>query len=126
MVIVHYVRLLKPHSHSLNFLLLVSNSSQTITTVRTSSSIDLQQQSKFLETFKKISFFRLATLTSDTTTMTTQQFIHQPPTIINGNNSQTYENNSSLDESKTSNSNLSLSLAQIAQKVNHRHRRSSR
>ena len=36
------------------------------------------------------------------------------------------ENNSSLDESKTSNNNLSLSLAQIAQKVNHRHRRSSR
>ncbi|UJR16092.1 hypothetical protein I4U23_003004 [Adineta vaga] len=97
---------------------LLSNSSQTITTVRTSSSIDMQQQT---------------TLTSDTTTMTTQQLtgiIHQPPilptTIINGNNLSTYDNNSSLDETKTSDtSNLSLSLAQIAQNVNHRHRRSS-
>ncbi|CAF1311384.1 unnamed protein product [Adineta steineri] len=97
---------------------LLSNSSQTITTVRTSSSIDMQQQT---------------TLTSDTTTMTTQQLtgiIHQPPilptTIINGNNIQTYDTNSSLDETKISDSNnLSLSLSQIAQKVNHRHRRSS-
>ncbi len=83
--------------------------------------------------------FFLATLTSDTTTLTTQQLtgiIHLPSilpsnsilptTIINGNNLQTYDNNSSLDQSKTSNNNLSLSLSQIAQKVNHRHRRSSR
>ncbi|CAF1624942.1 unnamed protein product [Adineta ricciae] len=97
---------------------LLSNSSQTITTVRTSSSIDMQQQT---------------TLTSDTTTLTTQQLtgiIHQPPilptTFINGNNLSTYDNNSSLDESKTSDtSNLSLSLTQIAQKVNNRHRRLS-
>jgi len=88
---------------------LLSNSSQTITTVRTSSSIDLQQQT---------------TLTSDTTTLTTQQLtgiIHQPTTILNGN----YENNSSLDESTNGNNNLSLSISQIAQQVNHRHRRSS-
>ncbi|CAF0756891.1 unnamed protein product [Rotaria sordida] len=90
---------------------LLSNSSQTITTVRTSSSIDMQQQT---------------TLTNGTTTMTTQQLTginHQtsvlPTTIINGNN------NSSLEESNTTNSNLSLSLTQIAEKVSHRHRRSS-
>lgn len=91
---------------------LLSNSSQTITTVRTSSSIDLQQQT---------------TLTSDTTTLTTQQLtgiIHQP-TILNGHNLSTYDSNSSLDESKLNNNNLSLSLSQIAQKVSHRHRRSS-
>ena len=77
----------------------------------------------------------LATLTSDTTTLTTQQLtgiIHQPPilptTFINGNNISTYDNNnSSLDDSKTSDTgNLSLSLTQIAQKVNNRHRRLSR
>lgn len=80
-----------------------------------------------------------ATLTSDTTTLTTQQLtgiVHQPTilpsnsilptTIINGNNLKTYEHNSSLDESRTSNDTLSLSLSQIAQKVGHRHRRSSR
>ncbi|CAF2562963.1 unnamed protein product [Rotaria sp. Silwood2] len=97
---------------------LLSNSSQTITTVRTSSSIDMQQKT---------------TLTSGTTTMTTQQLTginHQtsilPTTIVNGNNNlQLYDNNSSLDESKSANSNLSLSLTQIAQKVSHRHRRSS-
>jgi hypothetical protein len=116
----------------ISFFPLVSNSSQTITTVRTSSSIDMQQQSKCSSGSSiPISFFRfLATLTSDTTTLTTQQLtgiIHQPSnsilptTIINGNNS-------SLDESRTStnNNNLSLSLSQIAQKVSHRHRRSSR
>ncbi len=75
-------------------------------------------------------------MTSDTTTMTTQQLtgiIHQPSnsilptTIINGNNLPIYDHNSSLDESKTSDSShLSLSLAQIAQKVTHRNRRSSR
>jgi hypothetical protein len=94
--------------------------------------------------FKKLNktsnFFFSATLTSDTTTLTTQQLtgiLHQPTilpsnsilptTIVNGNkNLQTYDHNSSLDESKTSTNNLSLSLSQIAQKVNHRHRRSSR
>ncbi|CAF4794161.1 unnamed protein product, partial [Rotaria magnacalcarata] len=59
----------------------VSNTSQTITTVRTSSSIDLQRQT---------------TLTSGTTTMTTQQLTginHQPTTHINGNSLQSYANN---------------------------------
>ena len=115
--------------------LVVSNSSQTITTVRTSSSIDMQQQSKsLLNKQSSIDLCFPATLTSDTTTLTTQQLtgiIHQPPilptTFINGNNLSTYDNNSSLDESKTSDtSNLSLSLTQIAQKVNNRHRRLSR
>ncbi|CAF4264352.1 unnamed protein product, partial [Rotaria magnacalcarata] len=90
---------------------LLSNTSQTITTVRTSSSIDLQRQT---------------TLTSGTTTMTTQQLTginHQPTTHINGNSLQSYANNSSLNESKTSNSHLSLSLTQLAEKA--RHRRSS-
>ncbi|CAF3485482.1 unnamed protein product [Rotaria socialis] len=92
---------------------LLSNTSQTITTVRTSSSIDLQRQT---------------TLTSGTTTMTTQQLTginHQPTTHINGNSLQSYANNSSLGESKPSNSHLSLSLTQLAEKANHRHRRSS-
>ncbi|CAF3373032.1 unnamed protein product [Rotaria sp. Silwood1] len=112
---------------------LVSNSSQTITTIRTSSSIDMQQQSKIFFLKKFINIYILATLTNGTTTTTTQQLTginHQtsilPTTIINGNNNlQSYDNNSSLDESKISNSNLSLSLTQIAEKVNHRHRRSS-
>lgn len=71
----------------------------------------------------------LATLTNGTTTMTTQKLSGinlQPTTITNGKNWPSYNNNSSLDDSKASNSNLSLSLTQIAEKVNHRHRRSSR
>lgn len=119
---------------------IVSNSSQTITTVRTSSSIDLQQQSNSPRKHPIASPSLLpATLTSDTTTLTTQQLtgiVHQPTirpsnsilptTIINGNNLQTYDHNSSMEESKASQNNLSLSLSQIAQKVSHRHRRSSR
>ncbi|CAF1206065.1 unnamed protein product [Rotaria sordida] len=129
------------------------NSSQTVTTVRTSSTIDMQR----------------TTLTSDTTTMTTQQLTgitqlpataslingcnivtHQPsllqpnpilPTsILNGNSIQSHgrdlspihnENDSSLDDisaldgSTTPDLGLSLSLSQIARKANHRHRRSS-
>ncbi|CAF0913134.1 unnamed protein product [Rotaria sp. Silwood1] len=129
------------------------NSSQTVTTVRTSSTIDMQR----------------TTLTSDTTTMTTQQLTgitqlpattslingcnivtHQPsllqpnsilPTsILNGNTIQSHgrdlspvhnENDSSLDDtsafdgSTTPDPGLSLSLSQIARKANHRHRRSS-
>lgn len=66
--------------------------------------------------------------------MTTQPIAtinHQTPivstAILNGNSLQAYDNHhSTLDESKASNNSLSLSLSQIAQKVNDRHRRSSR
>jgi hypothetical protein len=51
--------------------------------------------------------------------------IHQP-SVFNENNVQTYNNDTSLGGSRTSDVNLSLSLAQIAHKTNHRHRRSSR
>jgi hypothetical protein len=84
----------------------------------------MQQQSnlslKYLIKIPRFIFFFF--LATDTTTLTTQQLtgiIHPTTTVINGNNS-------SLDQSKSSNNNLSLSLSQIAQKVNHRHRRSSR
>ncbi len=60
MEIAHYVRSLNLSKYSFKFLLLVSNSSQTITTVRTSSSIDMQQQSKktfFSKYLNKFKYF---------------------------------------------------------------------
>ncbi|CAF1040976.1 unnamed protein product [Adineta steineri] len=115
------------------------NTYQTVTTVRTSSLIDMQQ----------------TTLTNDTTQQltgmsqipTTSSLIndgniisYQPTSILNGNTLSTHErdmspvnndNDSSLDDtsgldsSTTQDPNLSLTLSQIARKSNHRHRRSS-
>ncbi|CAF3979677.1 unnamed protein product [Rotaria sp. Silwood2] len=74
------------------------NSSQTVTTVRTSSTIDMQRSNTFPLLSKRFynTFFFPATLTSDTTTMTTQQLtgITQLPataSLINGCNIVTHQ-----------------------------------
>lgn len=78
-------------------------------------------------------------LTSDTTTMSTQQLTGIlnsstilpsnaliATTVMNGNGLSSYEKNSAIDGTRITDNNLSLSLSQLAEKAAHRHRRSSR
>lgn len=77
-------------------------------------------------------------LTSDTTTTTTQQMtgiLHQPTilpsgsilstTVVNGSNAGRYDG-TTLEVARASDSDLSLSLSELSEKVNQRHRRLSR